>query len=173
MTRTQSCEVPVSTSQHNRLQSNSVVRQTNMESLELESSFHALVEEYVAESKPEEMPRHNPDMAGYKRLEAAGMLSVLGAYDDNKLIGFIIIIATPVPHYGSDAKLATVESYFVSCAHRRGGTGLKLLRAAETKAKEMGAVVMFVSAPVNGRLIRVMPSFGYRESNRVFCRRLS
>jgi len=173
MTRTQSCEVPVSTSQHNRLRSNIVVRQTNMESLELESSFHALVEEYVAESRPEEMPRHNPDMAGYKRLEAVGMLSVLGAYDGDELVGFIIIMVAPVPHYGSDAKLATTESYFVALAHRRGGTGLKLLRAAEARAKEMGAVVMFVSAPMNGRLVQAMPSFGYRESNRVFCRRLS
>lgn len=145
-----------------------IVRRITIDEAESDPDFQSLVDEYAAEAKIPEMPNHNPNIAGYKQMEALGMYHMFGAYDGDKFIGFISVLVTPVPHYS--AKIATTESFFVSASHRKGGAGVRLLRAAEACAKEQGAVILFVSAPTGGRLVQVMPGIGYRESHRVFCR---
>ena len=125
-----------------------IVRQLSIDELFLDPSFKELTDEYAAESKIEEMPSHNLD----------------------KLIGFVAILLTVVPHYS--VKIASTESIFVASANRKGGAGIKLLRVAEAFAKEQGAINLFVNAPAESRLAQVLPSVGYRESHRMFCRKL-
>ena len=63
---------------------------------------------------------------------------------------------------------AITESFFVAKVHRDSGAGLKLLRAAEQKARALGSPGLLVSAPFGGTLVQVLPRAGYTETNRVF-----
>ena len=99
-------------------------------------------------------------------LEMHGVIHAFAALKDGELVGFITVLATPLPHYG--IPVAVSESFFVAAEHRKGGAGLRLLSAAEKKAKELGSPGLLVCAPFDGRLFEVLPRCGYRETNRVF-----
>jgi hypothetical protein len=48
---------------------------------------------------------------------------------------------------------------------------MALLKAAEVKARELGARGLLVSTPFGGSLAAVLPRSGYRDANRVFFKR--
>jgi GNAT superfamily N-acetyltransferase len=133
-------------------------------------TFPQLAAEYAAESLIDGMPSPMPDWDAYAALEAAGRLFAFGAAINGALVGFLGLLIAKVPRYAEP--IATTESFFVAEAHRKGGAGLKLLRAAEAKAREVGAAGVLVSAPTGGRLAEVLPRSGYRETNRVFFRKV-
>ena len=127
-----------------------------------------LLAEYARESSIAGLPSAVPNRDLYARLEATGFMQVIGAFDGELLVGFLVLVVTTNPHYSQ--VLAVTESYFVAAKYRKGGAGLQLLAVAENLAKQNGAVGMFVSAPVESRLAKVMPGVGYRETTRAFFR---
>lgn len=130
------------------------------------ASFPQLAAEYVRESLIDGMPQPAPDWTAYATLEAAGLLHGFAASVDGELIGFIAVLVAKQPRYAEP--IAVSESFFVASAHRRTGAGLRLLRAAEDKARELGCPGLLVSAPAGGALAEVLPRRGYAETNRVF-----
>ena len=131
----------------------------------------ALLDDYAAEAAIAGMPTPAAQMRLYQALESSGMLGVIGAFAGGELVGFINILVSELPHYS--AKVGTSESFFVAPSHRSGGTGQRLLDAAEEHARNRGAVGLLVSAPHGGRLERALPLMGYRQSNSVFFRGLA
>lgn len=134
--------------------------------------FEALCDEYRAESlRNPDMMGALPDREGYTRMVDAGLLFPLGVFVGGNLVGLCAVMVTPVLHFGGEV-IASTETLFVSEAHRAGGAGMKLLNAAEQVAIASGAGGLYVTAPVGGRLERILPHVGYHETNRVFFRRL-
>lgn len=148
-----------------------MIRPSTVAELEAAPAFPDLLAEYAAESAIEGMPPPSAKMETYRALHDAGLLHVLAAWVDGVLAGFITVLAAPLPHYGRT--VAVSESFFVARAHRSTGAGLKLLRAAENKARELGSPGLLVSAPYEGDLFRVLPRIGYAETNRVFFKKVS
>jgi GNAT superfamily N-acetyltransferase len=88
------------------------------------------------------------------------------------MVGFLVLLVSVVPHFG--VTIATTESFFVARAARKSGAGLMLRNEAERIARGIGAVGLFISAPVGSRLAEVMgKTKGWRETNRVFFRGLA
>ncbi len=148
-----------------------LVRQSSVHGIMAAPSFDALVAEYAAEAAIEGLPPPNARMETYLQLEAVGMLHAFSAVIDASLVGFITLIAPPLPHYA--APIAVSESFFVGGAHRASGAGLRLLNLAEKKARALGSPVLLVSAPFAGRLFELLPKCGYAETSRIFCKRLT
>jgi GNAT superfamily N-acetyltransferase len=143
-----------------------MIRPSTVAELEAAPTFEALLQEYAAESAIEGMPPPSAKMETYRHLAVVGLLHVLAAWKDEALIGFITVLAAPLPHYG--ISVAVSESFFVARAHRSTGAGLKLLKAAEELAAKLGSPGLLVSAPFEGDLFKVLPRVGYAETNRVF-----
>ena len=135
------------------------------------AAFPQLVAEYVRESLIDGMPLPAPDWNAYAALEAAGLLHGFAASVDGELVGFIAVLQAKLPRYAEP--IAVSESFFVASAHRGTGAGLKLLRAAENKARALGCPGLLVSAPAEGVLAQVLPRRGYAETNRVFFKGLT
>ena len=133
--------------------------------------FHDLLEQYAEESSIDGMPRPAARLETYAAMEQAGILHVFDARLDGRLVGFITVLAVSLPHYG--VTTAVSESFFVAPEHRATGAGLRLLKAGEDKAREVGAPGLLVSAPYGGALAEVLPRRGYRETNRVFFKRVT
>lgn len=133
--------------------------------------FPALIEEYARESANDGLPPPQARIAMYAACEAAGFLHVFTAEQAGTLVGFITVAAPMNLHYG--VPLAVAESFFVSAAHRKGGTWLKLLQAAEQRARLVGSPGLYVSAPVKSALAEVLPMTGYRQTNAVFFKSLA
>jgi len=102
----------------------------------------------------------------------AGVLHPLGVFVGDELVGMCAVLVSPVLHHQGKL-IAATETLFVAKAHRAGGAGLALLRAAESVALAVGAAGLYVTAPVGGRLEQILPRQGYHATNRVFYRELA
>jgi GNAT superfamily N-acetyltransferase len=142
----------------------------------------AMLAEYAAECSTEELGEINPQPDIYRELERLGMVQMFAAVRDGKMIGFVSILVTILPHYGQ--KTATIESLFVASAERKSGIGSIIMETAERFARESGCKAIFFSAPTDGALDRLMRmrvkdrrfKIGerpmYRMTNTIWCRRL-
>jgi len=128
----------------------------------------ALVLEYEAEARSPELPDAQPQWQQYAAWEDAGVLDVIAARQDGKLIGFVSVLRSSVPHYARS--ICVVESLFVSAARRRTGAGRALIRSAEGVAAKHSAPLL-ITAPAGSALEVILPRLGYRHSNTVFVRR--
>jgi GNAT superfamily N-acetyltransferase len=146
------------------------VRKMTFAELTSHGNFPDLVREYAAESKAAGLPPIDDKLAQYRLIDGSGFFHVYGASVGEGLIGFIAFLLPVLPHYG--VTIAVAESFFVAQESRKGGAGLKLLRAAEDHARAAGSPALMVSAPTGGRLAEILPRLGYRETNRVFLRDL-
>lgn len=149
-----------------------VIKKCTIADLEAASNIQNILAEYAAESSPdiEGLPRPMAKVDTYKHLETVNAIHIMGAFFDEILIGYIILIAPVMPHYS--IRMAVSESFFVLKEYRKTGAGLKLLRAAEDWATGEGACGILVSSPTGGDLADVLPRVGYTETNRVFFRSL-
>lgn len=164
------CEVPVMQHPDTRLAPTCEIRRVLYSDLNKMPEFSPMVERYADESAIPGMPRPNRQSQMYLHMEQANLIHWAGAFVDGRLVGFVSLLASVLPHYG--AMVGTTESFFVEPEYRKTGAGKMLLREAEKIAASLGAVALLVSAPSGGRLEAVLPRSGYQESNRVFFRRL-
>lgn len=148
------------------------VRRCTIADLAAAPNIDAVLAAYAAEGALPEIGAPNPQVETYYAMEKANVLHAIGAFDGDRLLGFILPIVIALPHYG--VVTATVESFFVAEAERKHGIGLRLLRAAEDLVRLLGAKAMLVSAPVDGALAHGLHfSKAYRHSNEVFVRALA
>jgi GNAT superfamily N-acetyltransferase len=134
--------------------------------------FENIIWEYTSESALEDMPPINPNIDLYIKLNEAGVLTTLVAFDDDSLIGFANFIMSPNLHYSTTT--AVTESFFVKEDYRKTGAGMFLLKEMERLAKEKGAIAFLVSAPTDSKLSAVMDkNKAYKETNKVFFRSLA
>lgn len=147
-----------------------IFRKCTFAEVESNPNFLALLREYADEAAIEGLPPPGEKMMTYRTLDASGFFHIFCAIGGEALVGFIAVLMPVIPHYG--IAIAVAESFFVAQNHRKYGTGLKLLRMAETFARGEGSPAMLVTAPKGGRLAEVLPRVGYRETNRVFMRSL-
>jgi GNAT superfamily N-acetyltransferase len=148
-----------------------VIRRCTVAELESAPNLSEVLEAYERESAMQELGKATPQIHVYRAMEAAGLFHPIGAFDDRRLLGFILPIVVVLPHYGVVA--ATVESFFVLGAERKRGIGLLLLAHAERVARDLGAKALLLSAPVGSALAMVMPKKQYRHSNQVFVKALA
>lgn len=142
------------------------IRHCTIAEIEQAANIAELLAEYAEESSISGLPHPSAQMGMYHIMEEAGALDTFGAFQDSLLVGFVSVLTYIMPHYGASA--STTESYFVAKAYRKTGAGTILLRAAERHAQERGSSGLLVSAPHGGRLSRVLPLDGYRQTNDVF-----
>lgn len=147
------------------------VHRTSVAELAAAPNLADLVRAYAAESALPALGSAVLDVPAYARMEAAGIGHLIGAWRGDRLVGFLVLITTPVPHWGNQV-LASAESFFVHPDERHGGTGRELRACAEAVAREVGACGVFISAPAGGALARVLPHWGYAHANSVFFRGL-
>lgn len=130
-----------------------------------------LLAEYASESSIDGMPTPKAKILTYKRLEFEGSIVCFGAFCNDKLVGFVSILMSILPHYSAPA--AIVESIFVSSKHRAGCIGGRLLKAAENHAKNSNASGLLISAPFGGNLAKLLEKTkSYRTTNLIFFKRV-
>ncbi|MDR1351526.1 MAG: GNAT family N-acetyltransferase [Zoogloeaceae bacterium] len=137
-----------------------------------QAGVEALIDAYADECALAGLPRPAPDRDLYDDMNTFGALRVFGAFRDDTIIGFAVLLVSPNLHYG--ILLATMESLFVAKGQRSTGAGLMLLRQAEQAARDAGAQAFLVCAPVGSSLEKILTqSTSFRETNRVFCKGLA
>ena len=137
--------------------------------------FYELVKEHGDDYRLEGMPTPptgDDVLPIYAALEAAGVGHVLCVTSKGRIIGVAVIVIGKSGHY--TASVALVETLFVVKAHRAGGAGARLIRAAEALAKAKGAVGITVNAQVGSELCLLLgnPKMEYRTPYATFFKTL-
>ena len=102
-----------------------------------------------------------PDVNKYVLLQENGMLHNLVAYDNNKVIGYSVIIIQPHIHY-VDTIFAAVDVIYVDKKYRNNNIGARLLIATERLAKEKGVHVITHHAKPNvPMIVKPLQKMGY------------
>lgn len=130
----------------------------------LDPEFDALVHELHREVvRDKDLRPLNVDHGRYTRLCAAGMIHVLSARCNRKLVGFISFIVDPAPHalhHGPRWVVAVSDAWFLAKAHRRGMAGLRMLRAATASLQAAGVTAVLNSAPRHTKLDKLFKAEG-------------
>lgn len=106
------------------------------------------------------------DKPAYIRIEDYGCMKCAGAYEECRLVGFVVVILIPSLH--NSCNIAVVDSLFLSAEHRKGVAGLRLIREAERMAIEMNAAGLELSAPNGSRLDSLYSKLFTRTNNAYF-----
>jgi GNAT superfamily N-acetyltransferase len=80
----------------------------------------------------------DPDWTRFFTIDAAGLLTVVTARDNDKLVGYVVLIMVPLLHYRS-VQCAHDDAFFLKKDYRKGLTGSKLIQAAEDIMRAKGA----------------------------------
>lgn len=146
---------------------NITIRACSVEEIEQAGALPMLLEAYARESSIPELGEVSADMDTYRDFEARGAMHTIGAFAP-ELVGVATVLVYGLPHYAG-RRIAAMESLFVLPEARRNGTGTRLLQAAKDLARELGAPALLVSAPVGGRLDKVLQrTASCRETNHIF-----
>jgi GNAT superfamily N-acetyltransferase len=146
------------------------VRQVDYKTLHTDPHFGVLAEEYKR-SSTHILPDPSGQESMYLQMEQSGVLTIMAAYEEDRLIGFLSMLVSVLPHYG--VQVGATESYFVAEKYRTTGAGLRLLKHAEKAAEAQGATAMLVSAPIGSRLDTVLSNkTSYEPVNTIYVRTL-
>lgn len=84
----------------------------------------------------------NPDLDKLDRLNSLGMLHIVIARNDGRLIGYHASVIDTLMHY-RHILAAKGDLYWLHPEYRKGSTGIKLLKEVEKTLKLRGVQVMY------------------------------
>lgn len=90
----------------------------------------------------------------YRTLDRAGALLLLGAFSGDQPIGYASAFLTPHHHYAFT--VAWSDALYLAREFRLGRTGLDLIHAVESTAKQRGAHYVVWSPKISSALHRIM-----------------
>lgn len=113
----------------------------------------------------------NPDWDSYYTLESQGKLKIFTARDEGELVGYFVVVVTNNLHY-KDHLFATNDVIYLSPKHRKGFTGVKLVKFAEKCLKEDGVSVLTINTKVHQPFDKLMVFLKFRKIERVYSKYL-
>lgn len=113
----------------------------------------------------------NPDWEAYESLEAQGKLKIFTARDDGRLVGYFVVIVGVNIHY-KDHLFAANDIIYLSPEHRKGFTGIKLIKFAEKCLKADGVSVLTINTKVHKPFDKLMDFLKFRKIERVYSKYL-
>jgi GNAT superfamily N-acetyltransferase len=110
----------------------------------------------------------NPDINKYTVLQQSGSLANAVIYDDEKIVGYTVLIVTPHLHYQND-KYAYVDVLFLKPDYRNSRLGLKLVDLSEELARDFGAsIILHHVKPHHPTLAKIIQKKGFKHAETVY-----
>lgn len=110
------------------------------------------------------------DVRKLLQFEQMGVLSVVAARHEGKLVGYVVILMGPHMHHAS-TQWAQVDGFWLDPAYRKGLAGYRMLRGAVAAIRKKGGKVLTV--PVlpsfkDGRINHLFDRLGFTQSEIVY-----
>lgn len=145
------------------------IRKITAEKLFARGEFNRLCLEYADESGNPELGGAMPCFEHYKALEDQGILTFIGAFEGEAMVGFAEVSVLKHPHY--DKLIGSVGTLWLEKRARKGTAGLRLIRELMRVAKSKGAVGVYCSAPYGSRLERLYERL-FKRTDSIFWSRV-
>ena len=104
----------------------------------------------------------NPDWERYKMLSKCGMLQLVTARIEGKLIGYCCDIIATSLHY-SDHLFAVNDVLFLHHDHRKGKNAIALLKFVENELKKRNASVHYLHMKIEHDFESLAQYLGYKK----------
>jgi L-amino acid N-acyltransferase YncA len=109
----------------------------------------------------------DPDLELYDHLAESGMLHVLVARDEGRIIGYHLSIVKPHLHYRTSLHAQT-DVYYIDPAYRKGMTGVRLFKEAERTLVARGVKKMITGTKMSLDMGKIFERLGWRETERTY-----
>lgn len=103
----------------------------------------------------------------YREMDKSGMLHLVTARDDGKIIGYHVSMIGGHLHYKSTLH-ASVDLYFVKQEYRKGRIGIKLFKFTEESLKAIGVQKIVTGTKVHKDNSRLFEYLGYHNTEIIF-----
>lgn len=113
----------------------------------------------------------DPAVEIYRRIEAAGNLFVLMAYDGDEMIGYSVNILATNLHYAG-LLMCQNDVLYITPSRRAGRTGIRLMDETERVAAKRGARMMLWHAKEQTALARILPRRGCKVQDILYSKEL-
>lgn len=140
-----------------------------------EETFEQVIEDIkpLLEDHWEEIALHkdsiklNPNYARYEELFKSGNMKIVTARDNEKLVGYCIMLLYYHIHY-KDSFMAMDDIFFIAKEYRKGLTGVKLFIKTEEIMKQYGVTKLSMNVKVHNDVGSIFERLGYKETERMF-----
>lgn len=112
------------------------------------------------------------DEAKYAGGDAAGVLHLITARADGKLVGYYYGMLMSHLHYKDAGLMCYTDVYYLQPQHRRGGAGARFLVAVMESLKAQGVVKLYMSTKVHQDNGALFERLGMKCSDRIFTKML-
>lgn len=113
----------------------------------------------------------DPDEGVYVKAAAQGMLRIYTVRDAGALVGYVMFLVRPNPHYKASLTAAQ-DVLYLKPEYRRGLTGVRLLRMAEQRLAAEGVQVVYHHVKRTNRVGELLGRLGYDLVDQVYAKRL-
>nr|DAU11264.1 MAG TPA: acetyltransferase domain containing protein [Caudoviricetes sp.] len=142
------------------------IRELTYRELEQCPGFLAVATEYQQETQNMAIGNPSVQFERYRELDKLGKLKCLGAFEDGALVGLVGVTLARSQHYAFP--IATMESFYLRKAHRKGANGLRLLRATKEMAKREGAPGLVIMAPPGSSYDKLCEKLGMVHTHNAY-----
>lgn len=127
-------------------------------------------EQYADHGPDKDRMAMAPDVLAYEAMEAAGVLQILTARsEDRRMVGYLLTIIRQHLHH-TNVLCAFEDVFFLGKAHRRGSTGIRLIREAIRHLQAAGVQKVYFNSDLSQDLSRLFGRLGFVECNIVYSR---
>lgn len=112
------------------------------------------------------------DHEKYFQMDQLGMLHIVTARDDGKLVGYIICFVMPHIHYKSSGLVALADMYFILKEYRQGGLGVRMFRYMEAGLKFRGVIRAHMSCKLHENHTKLFEGMGWTLTDLTFSKLL-
>lgn len=107
-----------------------------------------------------------PDEMLYKTLENSGQLQIMVARETGIMLGYMIFVVKPHPHY-ADVLCGFEDAYFLTSS-RRGVAGVKLIKESLEALKRRGVQRWFIHTKKAKDIGRVLEFLGGSHTDEIY-----
>lgn len=111
------------------------------------------------------------DEAGYVALDGAGILHIVTARDEGRLVGYWLGMVKGHLHYRTTLH-AVMDVVWLHPAYRRGVNGYQLFHAVERTLRQRGVVKVIMGCKLHLDFSRLYARLGYHEIERTWSKLL-
>jgi predicted acetyltransferase len=112
-----------------------------------------------------------PDWDTYLKMEQIGILNILTARLEGRLVGYIVSTIIPHTHYKNNT-FSISDVFYINPTIRGEGIGLGLLEAAEAVYREKGVDLMHITLKKDRPSDSLMKRFGAEEAETTYAKRM-
>ena len=109
----------------------------------------------------------SPDVEKYEMLCDMDLLYIITARDEGKLVGYYACFIQPSLHY-TETLCSVNDVFYIAPSYRKGFTGIRLLKEAESHMRDRGVDVLSLSFKTYLPLDPLFERLGWDYSERVY-----